>query len=295
MAGAAAERGFSVLYGRCNEGLAAPFEPVVEAIAPWIAQWPDSALERVVGPHGRDLLALLPELAERLSVTPITSAGDPETRRWQLFEAVAGMLEVIASDRPLMLVIDDLHWAEPSTRLLLGHLARNDVPGLVQVATARTGDSGAAAELVGDPGSGHAWQTLLLEGLDREDVGQLVARHAGADPPAELSRQLCHRTGGNPLFLAALLKHLDEVAFVRDARGHWLTSSDLETSGVPEGVRAVIGRRLSLLDAETRRVLEVAAVRGLVFDEHTVRGVLGASVDETVDALDRRDGGRHRA
>ena len=121
-------RGFTVLHGRCEEGLAAPYQPVIEAFGPWLAACPDVALGRMVGDGGADLVHLWPELAVRLDVSGNRPGQDPEAQRWRVFQAVAALVGSLAEERPLLMVVDDLQWAEPSTLLLLAHLVRRAVP-----------------------------------------------------------------------------------------------------------------------------------------------------------------------
>src|SRR4051812_23397603 len=282
----AVARDFTVLYGRCEEGLAAPYQPVVEAFGPWLASCADSALRRTVGRAAAALAQLWPELARRLAVTPWLSGADPQTQRWRLFEAVAELVRSIATERPLMLVVDDIQWAEPSTLLLLAHLVRRAVPGTALVATVRPAESVADPEvLLGDLGTDRPVDVIELAGFDAAEVGELVGFHAGGRPPDALAEQLRRHTDGNPFFLTTLVAHLEDVVFVRNSTGFWVTPGDLETVGVPQGVRAVIGRRLSLLSDAARQALDVAAVAGLAFDGRTVGRVLGAG-EETVNALD---------
>ena len=116
----------------------------------------------------------------------------------------------------MLLVVDDLQWAEPSTVLLLGHLARRAVPRFALVATARHGESGKApVDLFGDLGTTRSIEIIEAGGLDDGEVAELVALHAGDTPPEGLSAQLHRHTDGNPFFLAAVLAHLEDVAFVR--------------------------------------------------------------------------------
>jgi class 3 adenylate cyclase/tetratricopeptide (TPR) repeat protein len=279
-------RGFTVLCGHCDEGLMAPYQPVVEAFRPWLAECPDAALPRVVG-DGADLLQLWPERAARLEPAAAPFVDDPEARRWRMFDAVADLMRSIADERPLLLVVDDLQWAEPSTLLLLGHLTRKTAPGAALLATIRRAEStGTPADLLGDLGTGRAIEIVDLLGLDDADVAELVGLHVGEAPPHELSARLRMHTDGNPFFLGAVLAHLDDVAFVRSPAGRWVTVPELDAAGVPHQVHTVIGRRLSLLEPPARRALEVAAVRGLGFEERVVRDVTGSSVDETVEALE---------
>ena len=243
-------------------------------------------LPRILGPLP-DLVHLWPELALRLDLAPPLAANDPETQRWRLFVAVVGLVHSIADERPLLLVIDDLHWAEPSTLLLLGHIVREAVSGVALVATLRPSGSGKnPAELLGDPGAGRPLEIVNLGGIDDGEVAELVVLRAGAAPPDDLCRAPRELTDGNPFFLTALLAHLEDVAFVRSVDGLWVTPAALDAAGVPRGVRGVIARRLSLLGDEARRALDVAAVAGLVFDEKIIGGVLKSGLAETVDVLD---------
>ena len=301
MAADARSRGFTVLHGRCDEGLAAPYQPVVEAYGAWLAEYPDAALPRVIG-DGAELVSLWPALARRLGIEPPTTPDDPEARRWRLFEAVAALMASIAAERPLLLVVDDLQWAEPSTLLLLGHLVRRAVPGSALVATLRRGQPGrGAVDVLGDPGTDRSVELIDLGGLDRAEVGELLALHSGVAPPDAVSAVFRQYTDGNPFFLAALLAHLEDVAFVRSPSGDWVAAAELEVVGVPEGARGVIARRLAGLESGTRRVLDACAVTGLRFDPRIVAAAIHVDFDEALDAVDtavrsdllREEGGRH--
>ncbi len=288
VAAEAHSKGFVVLHGRCDEGLGAPYQPVVEAFSPWLADCPDAALSRIIGPGGGELIQLWPGLADRLPVVPATAAEiDPESRRWRLLEAVAGLVRSVAADRPLLLVVDDLHWAEPSTRLVLGHVVRRAVPRTAVVATVRRSEAGQnPAELLGDLGVSCTIDVVRLGGLNHDGVAELIMFHAGDRPPDRLAEELRRTTDGNPFFISALLAHLDAVAFVRSGDGVWIGVDELTAAGIPDSVRGVIGRRLSLLSSQARRALEVAAVVGLTFEERTIRGLMSSGPDETVEALD---------
>ena len=287
VAAEAASRGSTVVYGHSDEGLAAPHQPVVEAFAPWLADCPDAALGRLLGPGASDLVALWPDLASRLPTSPVSSGTDPETQRWRLCEAVTAMIRGIAAEGPVVIVVDDLQWAAPSTKLQLTHLVRSAVPGVALVATVRGGphDAGAAG-LLGDVGAGRAVDVLHLDGLGTGAVADLVTLRVGARPPDSLAHLLRRQTAGNPFFLDALLAHLDDVAFIRGADGAWVTIADLDDVGVPRAARDVIVRRLSLLGERSQRALEVAAVVGDTFNDRVVGSVLDLGADAIVDAFD---------
>jgi tetratricopeptide (TPR) repeat protein len=277
LASEAAERGFTVMFGRCDEVVTAPYQPIVEALAPWLVNLPSATIARVAG-DGRDSLQRLwPEIVGDRTRMLV----DPETERWRLFEAITALVSSIAADAPLLLVVDDLQWAEPSTRLLITHLARAATSRVALVATAR-----GTASVVQGLGLLSEVQPVEVKGLNSSEVGELVTRRVGAEPPAELSTALCRQTDGNPFFLGALLAHLDDVAFVRSNDGDWLTPVELDEAGVPPGVRAVVERRLDILGRDGRRVLDVAAVCGVTFDERVLTAVNGGTIDVTIEALD---------
>ncbi len=197
------------------------------------------------------------------------------------------MVRAAAVERPLLIVVDDLQWAAPSTLLLLAHLVRAGVPRTALIATVRAGESGQEPEtLLGDLGTGRAMTVVRVDGLNQDEVDELVALQVGERPPADLSERLRRHTDGNPFFLGTLLAHLEEAAGLHHADGSWMTTTELDAVGVPSGVRPVISRRLALLPATARRALDVGAVVGHAFDERTLRGVLGVDVDEAVDALE---------
>ena len=273
----AAERGFTVMFGRCVEDVTAPYQPIVEAFTPWLMELPSAALDRIVG-GGRDSIRRLWPAVVSGSAGIL---GDPESERWRMFSAITTLVESIAEDAPLLLVVDDLQWAEPSTLLLLHHLARAAIPRVAIVSTVRSSEAG-----INRLGLPPVVSVLDLGGLAVTHVGQLVQHRCGREPPTDLSIELCRQTDGNPFFLGALLAHLEDVAAIRRDDGTWLTSDELEAAGVPAGVRAVVSRRLDNLGRETRRVLDVAAVCGLTFEERVVTDVIGGTIDTSVDALD---------
>ncbi|MCU1448804.1 MAG: Transcriptional regulator, putative ATPase, winged helix family, partial [Acidimicrobiales bacterium] len=128
LAAAARERGWSVLYGRCDEDLAIPYQPFVEAFSHYVEHTPDGVLAEQVLSDAAHLARIVPAAARRLGAVPATPSSDPETERYLLLEAAAALLGAASAGRPLLLVVDDLHWADRNTLLLLRHLARTTVP-----------------------------------------------------------------------------------------------------------------------------------------------------------------------
>jgi tetratricopeptide (TPR) repeat protein len=285
---AAAALGFVVLYGHCDEGVRAPYQPVIEAFGSWLAACPDVVIPRVLGEGAAELTRLWPDLARRVPGVAALPDSEPETQRWRLFDAVASLASAIAADRGLVVVIDDLHSSDPATVALLRHLCDAGLARVGVLATARDGEADSDTRfLFNDIGTGRSVRLLSLAGLEAADVGDFVALHTGAVPPDEFSRWLKEETDGNPFFLEALLTHLAETSSLHNADGEWLTQGELNELGIPSAVRDVIERRLSRLDARQRQTLDAAAAIGQAFDVTMVASVLGFGLDETIDALEK--------
>ena len=284
---AAAASGFVVLYGQCDEGLRAPYQPLIEAFGAWLAACPDAILARVLGNDAAELLRLWPDLDGRVPGLTSPSEAEPETQRWRLFDAVVSLAAAIAGEQALLVVVDDLHWAEPATALMLRYLCDAAVPRVGVLATSRERDADGDSRLAFDEfGTARDLRLLSLAGLEAGEVGEFIALHAGEPPPDAFSRWLKEETDGNPFFLEALIAHLSESGMLLTSTGVWLTPTQLNELGTPSGVRMMIERRLGRLGPRQRQALDAAAVIGQAFDATTLASVLGIGLDETIDALE---------
>jgi class 3 adenylate cyclase len=214
-----ARTGGTVLYGRCEEQLGVPYQPFVEAFGHFVAHAPGARLRDLVGPHAGELARLVPEIADRIRGLPPPLRADPDTERYRLFTAVAGWLSAAPAAHPLLLIIDDLHWAATPTVLLLRHVVQSVVGArLLIVVTVRdtdTDDRHPAYELFAELARVSAVERLSLRGLDEAGVLSLVEQASGrpADAPARLlARRVCAETAGNPLFAGELIRHVRESA-----------------------------------------------------------------------------------
>lgn len=260
-------RGAAVLYGRCDAEAVVPYQPWVEALERHVLALPRQARDRWLEGHGGALLRLLPGLA------PGVTARSPEDQRYVVFEAVRALLEEAAAARPLLLVIDDLHWADPASLQLLRHVTGLATAAPVLVAACAREDelTGPTQEVLVGLRADRAFAQLTLTGLDAETVGELVSNRTGAaDRP--LAERLRERTGGNPFFLDELLRD-------REERGEAAT-------GPPPGVQGVVSRRVARLGPDAQATLSVAAVAGQRFDLGVVASACGQEVAATLEALD---------
>jgi DNA-binding SARP family transcriptional activator/tetratricopeptide (TPR) repeat protein len=229
-------------------------------------------------------LAPYQPFAEALGVARFASlAAAAENERYALFEAVAGQL---ARPPGALLVIDDLHWADLPALLMLQHVLRSSQPSpLMVVATYRHADVDARhplAEALGELRRDHPFERVLLDGLEPEDLGGLVAGFTGPSGPECFLHALHGETEGNPFFVEEVLRHLKESGSL-EAR---MTSGALARMGVPEGVKDVVGRRLARLGENTNHALAIAAVVGRRFGVDVLERLSGMREDALIAALD---------
>ncbi|HJP77041.1 MAG TPA: AAA family ATPase [Pseudonocardiaceae bacterium] len=277
-AAAAHQHGVGVLFGRCDEDRLLAYQPLVEALRYLVCDLPSDVVRGLVGVWAGDLSRLLPELTELLPslAAPFTAA--PDTERLRLFEAVTATLAGYALGGQLVLVIDDLHWADQPTLRLIRYLLRAPRPAsLLLVGTCREG------EVTGE----HPLATLLAD-LERDELVSRIALPALSQPevaammPArtEAAGDVHRLTGGNPFFVRQLVRHLDE------------TGTDLTRAGVPPGVVEVVRRRLAGLPPVAQQSLIVAAVIGRAFDLEVVASVLDTSEPTLLADLEHAAAGR---
>jgi tetratricopeptide (TPR) repeat protein len=291
--------GAAVLFGRCDDDLAVPYQPFVEALRAYVNRCAPADLEAQVGSHGGDVARLIPELAQRVAGLTEPLHADPETERYRLFEAVDGFLEGAAASVPVVLLLDDLHWAAKPTLLMLRHLVRaGNEASLLIVGTYRDTELDRRhplAEMLADLRRDETVERMALRGLDEGEVTAFV--EAAADQPlspevAELARTVYAETEGNPFFVGQVLRHLVESGAVVQADGRWVRTATADRIGIPEGVREVISRRLAALDDESNDILAVAAVIGRDFDAELLTEATEVDAEGVLDALETAEEGR---
>ncbi len=269
----AAAGGALVLYGACDSVVRRPYRPFVEALDQLVRSVDEGTLRDALGSEGGELSRLLPELAQRVGELPLPVAADPDTERHRLHTAVAELLARVGRTAPLVVVVEDGHWADTPTLLLLRHLARgvSDARALV-VTTFRDTEAevpeALAAALV-DLRRSEGVVRLRLGGLSPGEITEFVERAMGGDVApnlAEIARVLSELTGGNAFLMTELWRTLleSETVSVYDAGARLAHAvADL---GSPEGVREVVSQRLARLSTATTRLLELAAVAGREFE-----------------------------
>lgn len=267
----------TILLGRSYEETLVPYQPFVEALRQYVSACPVDELRLQIGARRGVLAKLVPELADAGNATTGREADvrpEGEGERYALFDAVVSLVCEAARTHPAILVLDDLHWADDPSLLLLRHVARSatDAPllilGTYRETEVREDDalSSALAELR----RARALESLSLAGLGVEDVAELI-RGRGTEVPDDLARAVAERTEGNPFFVEEIVRHL--------------AGGGVELA-VPESVKDLLRRRLKRLGEPARRALSAAAVLGREFDLDTLERVAGSGGDELLEAMD---------
>lgn len=288
------EQGAWVLVGRCDETITAAFAPWIEILRQVVASGPEELLVGHVERRGGEIIRLVPELALRVADVPAPRVLDPESERLALFDAVLDLVADATREAPVLLVLDDAHWADTASLHLLAHAVRRTPSDarLLVVVTYRDTDvdrSHPLAAVIADLRREPRVERLALRGIDEEGMRALLTAAGGAELEAEglaFARTLVHETEGNPFFVGEVIRHLVESGVLVRRDGRWQGSVSLEDVGIPEGVRDVVGRRLSRLPAPANEVLRTAAVIGRDFDLDLVTSVTGISEPETVEHLE---------
>jgi class 3 adenylate cyclase/tetratricopeptide (TPR) repeat protein len=290
------DEGGAVLAGRCDDDLGVPYQPFVEALRHFIDH---TALRPAgLGRYGGELARLVPELTERIPDLSAPLQSDPETERYRLFDAVSSWLTVASVEEPLLLVLDDLHWATKPTLMLLRHVVRVGGGRVLVLGIYRdtelTHDHPLVDVLVDLRRLG-GLERLSLSGLDDLGVRRLVEQAAGRtldEDGLALSQAVYQETEGNPFFVREVLRHLAETGAVEPGEGGWTTRLPVDQLGIPEGVREVVGHRLSRLSGDTNHALRIAAVVGPEFELGVVQAAGNLSEEALLGAVEEAAGAR---
>jgi DNA-binding SARP family transcriptional activator len=284
--------GALVLAGRCDNGLSVPYEPFVEALEHLVAHAPRALLERHVAEYGESVARLVPALIGHASgPLPVTSEPS-ESERYVLFRAIEGLLAAAAARQPVLLVIEDLHWAQPPTLTLLRRLLSSPRrSALVMLSTCRVDGiepDHPVRELLADLHREPNVLRLDLTGLDGADVVELV-RGIAARPPgaadAGLADALKTTANGNPFFITELVRGLAETGALVTENGLLRLTVDADPgANLPVSITETLARRLCRAGADTRRCLGVAAVIGEEFDFDLVTDIV--DVSSPLDAVE---------
>jgi len=281
-----------VLAGRCDEDAGTPFQAFGSALEWFVRHEEPDELHAALGDFPGDLVRLVPRLDELVADLPPPLVDEPDAERFRLFQAVVSWLTVGGAERPRLLVIDDLHWADTSTLLLLKQLTTLQPEGLMVVCTYRDTDVDLDHPLLvtlADVRDLHGVARIAVEGLEPEGVRELLERASGHELDAvglEFCQWMQRETSGNPFFLSEVLRDLIENGTLIERDGQWTSDLVVADVGIPDGVRDVVGQRLRRLGVPVERVLRTAAVIGSEFEVGVLADVVEADAEEVLDSLE---------
>ncbi len=282
--------GWRALLGQAydSEGMP-PYLPFTEALREHVV----SATDAEVAALPPEVAALIPNLQVRVPRAEHRQYFDAASERYRSFEAVCSWFADLAH-RPgscgLLLGIEDIHWADEPTLLLLEHLARglHKSPILLAITyrdtevkpgrpLARTLEQLAR---VGNT------EVRSLRPFDAVGVAKLLEALSGAHPPRPVVDAVYGETEGNPLFVREIYQYLASEGRLFDEQGHWRPRLRIDEAEVPQGIQMVIGRRFQRLSEDCRHALTVASIIGRVFDFELLRRVSGAGEAALLGAMD---------
>jgi len=272
--------GALALWGPCWEGEGVPaYWPWAQVIRGYARGRRTEDLLKQMGEGAADISRIAPEVAGRFLAITAESDVDPEQARFRLFDHVGRFLSAASEEQPIVVVLDDLHWADRSSLMLLRFLAQTIRDArLMVIGTYRdieiTPDH-PFVDAVGDL----TVERIMLSGLGRAQVGELIATTMGSSPAAELTDVVVGRTSGNPFFVKELVQLLA-------AQGKLDRPIHATVSAIPEGVRDVIRRRLARLSQGCVDMLGAASILGPEFSVDVLADLQGSTVAEILSALD---------
>ena len=278
----------TVLVGRSDREALTPFEPFVAILQTLVRVTPPPTLrKRLAGIDGSiELARLVPEIARRIGPARQTGTSSVEGQRYRMFEAFAQLLRATSGAAPLLLVLEDMHWADPGSVLLLRHLSRSVADAAICIiVTYREAEPGRASwEILEDLRRELSATRIVRRGLAEDDVRRFLGAWIRGDPPPSLVRFLAQITEGNPLFLTEMLRHLEETGLL--AQQHILERGTVTELGLPDSIRDVVGRRLSRLSKATNQLLTLASVVGRDFHLSMLEGLAELPDALVLEAID---------
>ena len=268
LASVARQLGAKVLWGQCPEERGAPpYWPWAQAIRSYVAEQEPTELMLQMGPGADDIAQIIPDVRELLpDLVPSPSTEDPEQARFRLFDSITSFLKRASQQQPLLLVLENLHWADPSSLRLLEFVAPELAAARVMaMGTYRDVDVSRDHPLfrtLGELARQRLYQRIILRGLRRDEVEQYMKTVGRVTLPQELVSTVYEHTEGNPLFLREVVRLLTEEGLLVPER-----LNDLKDWGfrLPEGIREVIGRRMDRLSPNCNEILTIASVIGRQF------------------------------
>jgi len=286
-------RGGQTLVGHCYEegSLSLPYLAFVEAMRGYVLERDPDDLREVLGTGAAHVGRIVSEIRDRLQIE-LPEPVSPEEERYRLMQSVSEFLSHGANIQPMLIVLEDLHDADQGTLDMLAFVSRQlSGSRILIVGNYRDVEVDRAHPLsraLAELRRATNYNRVQLRGLNADEVQRMLTAIAGQDMPWGIAEDVFRSTEGNPLFVQEVMRHLVEDGQIRREEGRWLGFRQSEVAmRIPEGLREVIGKRLSALSPETNRVLSIAAVIGREFRFRILQQVSESSEEELYGALEQ--------
>ncbi|MGB5622153.1 MAG: AAA family ATPase [Gammaproteobacteria bacterium] len=289
---AAIDRGMLPLVGHAYEERGAPFIVATEVVEQLIRSVPAPQLRSILGDTATEIARLVPELRRIFPDLPRAAELPADQQQRYLFNAMLELMTRLSDKAPLIILLDDLHWADDSSIALLEHLAPH-LPGLpiVMVITYRdvAADMGAPFRRAMISLNRQPFVSRIpLHRLSQDDVAALLASLGAPNPPEVLVERIFQETEGNTLFVQSVFQNLVDEGKLLDSAGDWRRDFSPDDISVPDSVRLVIEQRCERISDDCRQMLNVSAVIGLRFDPRVVEAASGLG-DAVLDAIEEAE------
>lgn len=287
-------RRLNVLTGNCLDmDVPPPYQPLIDQIEQGARASSPERLRELLGENAPEVATLMPALRQRFGDIPEPPRLPPEQERRYLLHGAEEFLQRVARTRPMVMLFEDLHWADESTLLLLEHMApRLAATPILVIGTFRPTDLGpdrpfsrSFANLI----RGRHATEIALHALTKHETGLLLEHRIGKVPPPAVVDLVFSETEGNPFFAEEVLRHLIDAGKLFDEQGAWRTDIEVRETEVPRSVALLIGRRLDRLGADARKIIAAAAVVGKVFSFDLLAAISGSTEDQLFDALEEAE------
>jgi DNA-binding CsgD family transcriptional regulator len=274
----AEHQGAQILWGRCyDQSGAPPYWPWMQAMRFYAQHTESDVLLSHLGTAAADIAEIVPELTVRFPELGSPPPLEPEQARFRLFDAVTTFLQTASQRQPIVLILEDLHWADRSSLLLLEFVTREvESAHLLIIGSYRDREvsrrhplSETLGRLVREP----AFHRVALSGLSRLHVAQLLKHASGVTPSSSVVEAVYERTEGNPLFVTQIAQ------LISHAGGEW-------SGDIPQAVRDAIGQQLSRLSDACQQLLTVASALGRAFEFGVLARVTDSPDDDLLNLID---------